>query len=133
MIASRNGCCGTRLLFWNHLLKSVAMIYPGAFNTTTGPLHWKLLARARAVDNQMYVALCSPARIETASYQAYGHSMVVDPKGTVLVEAETQGTIVYADLEPEQMQADRMSIPVTIQRRFDVYSEVSGNVSTKAT
>ena len=32
-----------------------AMIYPGAFNTTTGPLAWELLLRARAVDNQMYI------------------------------------------------------------------------------
>lgn len=49
----------------------VAMIYPGAFNTTTGPLHWELLARARAVDNQIFVAVCSPARSsDTDSYQA---------------------------------------------------------------
>lgn len=42
-----------------------AMIYPGAFNTTTGPLHWHLLARARAVDNQLYVIACSPPRTST--------------------------------------------------------------------
>lgn len=47
------------------------MIYPGAFNTTTGPLHWELLARARAVDNQIFVAVCSPARSsDPESYQA---------------------------------------------------------------
>jgi predicted amidohydrolase len=64
-VAARNGC--------------VAMIYPGAFNMTTGPLHWELLQRARAVDNQMYVAACSPARDLEASYHAWGHSTVVDP------------------------------------------------------
>lgn len=37
------------------------LLYPGAFNMTTGPLHWVLLARARAADNQVYVGLCSPA------------------------------------------------------------------------
>ncbi|RXK42609.1 hydrolase [Tremella mesenterica] len=56
MIAARKGC--------------VAMIYPSAFNTTTGPMHWTLLQRARAVDNQIYVAMCSPARHPEASYQA---------------------------------------------------------------
>jgi omega-amidase len=51
------------------------MLYPGAFNTTTGPLHWELLARARAVDNQIFVAVCSPARSsDPDSYQAVGPS-----------------------------------------------------------
>lgn len=44
------------------------LIYPGAFNTTTGPLHWELLARARAVDNQCYVAVVSPARNPESKY-----------------------------------------------------------------
>ena len=38
------------------------ILYPGAFNMTTGPLHWELLQRARAVDNQVFVMTCSPAR-----------------------------------------------------------------------
>jgi omega-amidase len=46
---------------------------------TTGPVHWELLARARAVDNQLYVLLCSPARDEAASYVAWGHSLAVGP------------------------------------------------------
>jgi len=46
------------------------VIYPGAFNMTTGPLHWELLQRGRAVDNQVYVSMCSPARDLTASYKA---------------------------------------------------------------
>ncbi|KAH9560578.1 hypothetical protein CY35_06G112700 [Sphagnum magellanicum] len=53
--------------------------YPGAFNMTTGPLHWELLQRARAVDNQIYVATCSPARDTSAGYIAWGHSTVVGP------------------------------------------------------
>ena len=44
------------------------LVYPGAFNMTTGPAHWELLARARALDNQLYVATPSPARDEEASY-----------------------------------------------------------------
>lgn len=43
------------------------LVVPAAFNLTTGPLHWSLLARARAVDNQCYVAMCSPARDQDAS------------------------------------------------------------------
>ncbi|GBM25775.1 Omega-amidase NIT2, partial [Araneus ventricosus] len=55
------------------------LVYPGAFNMTTGPAHWELLQRARAVDNQLYVATISPARDETASYHAWGHSTLVSP------------------------------------------------------
>ena len=55
------------------------LVYPGAFNMTTGPAHWELLARARAVDNQCYVATVSPARDVSASYVAWGHSLVVNP------------------------------------------------------
>ncbi len=43
------------------------LVIPAAFNMVTGPLHWTLLARARAVDNQCFVAMCSPARDMSAS------------------------------------------------------------------
>lgn len=57
------------------LHNATLLVYPGAFNTTTGPAHWELLLRARAVDNQCYAMACSPARDPTFSYQAWGHSM----------------------------------------------------------
>lgn len=102
-----------------------AMIYPGAFNTTTGPLHWKLLARARAVDNQMFVLTASPARDLTSTYHAYGHSMVVDPWGEVISEAHEGEEIIYAELDPEKLRSMRSSIPISTQRRFDVYKDIS--------
>ena len=55
------------------------LVFPSAFNMTTGPAHWELLTRARAADNQMYVAMVSPARDETASYVAWGYSSLADP------------------------------------------------------
>jgi predicted amidohydrolase len=50
------------------------LVYPAAFNMKTGPLHYELLGRSRANDNQMFTALISPARDVTASYVAWGHS-----------------------------------------------------------
>ncbi|KAJ7940915.1 carbon-nitrogen hydrolase [Mycena leptocephala] len=111
MISARQGC---------HVL-----IYPGAFNMTTGPLHWELLQRARAVDNQIFFAMCSPARDLTAGYHAWGHSMVVDPMAKTLVEAADAEDIVYADIDPAVMESARAGIPITVQRRFDVYPDVS--------
>ena len=102
-----------------------ALIYPGAFNLTTGPLHWKLLAQARAVDNQIYVAMCSPARDMDASYHAYGHSMVVDPMANVVSEAEAEETVVEVELDSNKLEETRKNIPLNTQRRWDVYPDVS--------
>ncbi|KAF9459579.1 carbon-nitrogen hydrolase [Collybia nuda] len=104
------------------------LIYPGAFNMTTGPLHWELLARARAVDNQVYVSTCSPARDLNAGYHAWGHSMVTDPLGKIVTEAAEGEEIVFADIDPKIFQDARAGIPVTTQRRFDVYPDVSKGV-----
>ncbi|OBZ75294.1 Mitochondrial protein import protein mas5 [Grifola frondosa] len=109
MINARRGC--------------QVLIYPSAFNTTTGPLHWELLQRARAVDNQVYFAMCSPARDMTQGYHAWGHSLVVDPMGKILAEAEHDQDIVYAHIDPQTFNDARAGIPVTTQRRFDVYPD----------
>ena len=106
-----------------------ALIYPGAFNTTTGPLHWRLQGQARAMDNQVYVALCSPARDMNATYHAWGHSLICDPMAEVMVEAEEKETIVYAELNGEKIEETRKGIPIYSQRRFDVYPDVSAGAS----
>ncbi|OAA57720.1 nitrilase family protein (Nit3) [Cordyceps fumosorosea ARSEF 2679] len=102
-----------------------ALVYPGAFNLTTGALHWELLARARAVDNQLYVAVCSPARDMAASYHAWGHSMVVSPMAKVLAEAQEDEAIISAELVSEEIEEARRNIPLRTQRRFDVYPDVA--------
>ena len=77
------------------------------------------------MDNQLYVALCSPARDMEATYHAYGHSMAVDPNAQVLVEAEEGEETVYADLKDTAIEETRKGIPLVTQRRFDVYPDVS--------
>ena len=101
------------------------LLYPGAFNLTTGALHWELQARARAMDNQVYVGLCSPARDMEAEYHAWGHSMVVDPNAEILGELDEKEGIVMAELMAERIEEVRKGIPLETQRRFDVYPDVS--------
>ncbi|ODN01449.1 Omega-amidase NIT2 [Orchesella cincta] len=101
------------------------LVYPGAFNMTTGPAHWKLLQQARALDNQVYVATISPARNEKAGYVAWGHSMVVNPWGAVVVEAEEEQKVVFADIDLAYMQQVRSQIPVSTQKRTDLYQLAS--------
>jgi omega-amidase len=101
------------------------LVYPGAFNMTTGPLHWSLQGRARAMDNQVYVALCSPARDMAASYHAWGHSFIANPNAEVLTEAAEKEETLYADLDNETIENTRKGIPIYTQRRFDLYPDVS--------
>lgn len=74
------------------------LIYPSIFSMTTGPLHWNLLYRCRAVDNQAFVAVVSPARVDNSMYVAWGHSMLIDPWGKVLCEATEKDADLYMDL-----------------------------------
>ncbi|KAK3593071.1 hypothetical protein CHS0354_007862 [Potamilus streckersoni] len=101
------------------------IVYPGAFNMTTGPAHWELLQRARALDNQLYVATVSPARDDSAGYVAWGHSTVVSPWGDVLATTDHQEAIVYADIDMKRVEEVREQIPVRRQKRKDLYEVVS--------
>lgn len=98
------------------------LIIPGAFNMTTGPAHWELLMRARAVDNQVFVAACSPARATTGDgYKAWGHSMVVDPWGTVLAATDENADVVVTEVDMGRRADVRRSVPTSRQRRDDIY------------
>ena len=98
------------------------LVFPGAFNMTTGPAHWELLQRGRALDNQLYVCTVSPARDTNASYHAWGHSSVVSPWGDVVATTSHEPDIVFADLDFEKVEEIRTNIPVSKQKRKDLYS-----------
>lgn len=103
-------------------LRGARMILaPAAFNMTTGPAHWELLLRQRAVDNQCFTVGVSPARNEHASYVAYGNSLVSDPWGTVLCRAEADPAILYAQLDFSRLEAVRRQLPILSARRTDLY------------
>ncbi|VVC37148.1 Hypothetical protein CINCED_3A024641 [Cinara cedri] len=100
------------------------LIYPSAFNMTTGPLHWSLLTRCRAVDNQVFVVVASPARVTNSNYIAWGHSMVVDPWGKILSEASEKDMNLYLDLDFNSRETIRQQIPTENQRRIDIYDTI---------
>ena len=97
------------------------LFYPGAFNMVTGPKHWTHAARSRAVDTQQFVALCSPARDPDFEYVAWGHSLVVDPWGEVVVEAGEAETIVAAEIDLAAVATTRAQLPITAGIRHDLY------------
>lgn len=105
------------------LMGAQMAVVPGAFNMTSGPAHWELLARGRAVDNQLQMALCSPARDMAAGYVAYGHSLIADCWGAVKAQLnEAPGLLVY-DIDLEQVSQVRQQLPLLQHLRPDVYGE----------
>lgn len=99
------------------------LIYPGAFNMTTGPIHWELLQRARALDNQVYVFAISPARNEQG-YIAWGHSQITNPWGKVTAQAGNEEEIIYDDIDLAQCDKIRQQIPIFNQRRTNIYDTI---------
>ena len=97
------------------------LVVPAAFNMTTGPAHWELLFRQRAVDEQLFTVGVSPARDEAASYVAWGHSIVCDPWGTVLHQCGAGEEVAVTELELEQVSAIRGQLPILSARRTDIY------------
>ncbi|XP_023338709.1 omega-amidase NIT2 [Eurytemora carolleeae] len=97
------------------------LVYPGAFNMTTGPAHWELLGRGRALDNQVYVATPSPARDTSSEYIAWGHSSIISPWGEVVSSTDEKESIVYADIDLDFLESVRGQIPISKQKRSDLY------------
>lgn len=97
------------------------IVVPAAFNMTSGPKWWELMFRTRAVDNQLFMAGCSPARDETASYVAWGHSMVTDPWGTILGQLDINEDILNVEVDFSETDKVRQQVPLTTARRTDLY------------
>ena len=100
------------------------ILLPGAFNKTTGPLHWETLIKARAIDNQCYVVATSPSQIENPYYVAWGHSMIVNPWGKIIAKAHENEEILYANITQSSLNSVRNQIPVLTNRRNDIYDTI---------
>lgn len=97
------------------------IIIPAAFNMTTGPAHWDILFRTRAMDNQVFMVGASPARDINGGYVAYGNSVVVEPWGNIIKRAGEEEGIIYADLDGSRIIKVRNELPLLKHRRTDVY------------
>ena len=93
-------------------LGAEAILVPASFNMTTGPAHWDILGRARAVDNQCYMAMVATSPDPTSSYQSYGHSMLVDPWGEICAIAEREETMLLWTLDFMKVKSVRERLPL---------------------
>ncbi len=100
-------------LFLQMRKMGVRMVFvPAAFNMTTGPAHWETLFRSRALDQQIFLLGCSPARDAKASYVAYGHSILTDPWGRVVRELDEKEGLLSARIDFRELEAVRQQIPL---------------------
>jgi deaminated glutathione amidase len=93
---------------------------PSAFLVKTGQAHWSVLMRARAIESQCYVIASAQAGIhksENGQRETYGHSVVIDPWGSVIAELQNSPEIQVVELQKSRIQAVRSQIPMKDHRR----------------
>lgn len=98
------------------------LVYPGAFNLTTGPAHWELLFKSRALDNQLFCVGVAPALNKEASYSSFGHSIITNPWGEIISEANYDEELLIAEINLDEIEKIREEIPLLKNRRKDLYS-----------
>jgi nitrilase len=92
---------------------------PSAFTVPTGRMHWEILLRARAVENQAYVVAPAQGGLHPGGRRTYGHTLVVDPWGEVLaVRPEGEG-VVLAEIDTDRIREVRRSLPALVNRRLN--------------
>jgi predicted amidohydrolase len=100
---------------------ALILFYPGAFNMTTGPAHWELLFRTRALDNQVFCAGVAPALNENASYHSYGHSIVTNPWGEVITQGCEKEELIITEIDLNEIKKIREELPLLKNKRKDLY------------
>jgi predicted amidohydrolase len=94
---------------------------PAHFTTPTGKDHWHVLLRARAIENQYYVAAAGQVGETVRGKPAYGRSLIVDPWGIVLAQAPDEETVITAEIDRARMRHIRATLPSLANRQPDAY------------
>jgi deaminated glutathione amidase len=87
------------------------LLVPAAFTAHTGRAHWHLLLRARAIENQCWVVAPAQVGIHNAKRETYGHSLIVDPWGTVVAELPSGTGVIVSDLSGAAIATRRTQMP----------------------
>jgi len=91
---------------------------PSAFTVPTGEAHWHTLLRARAIESAAFIIAAAQCGVHEDGRQTYGHSLVVDPWGTILLDMGSSPGLACVDLDIDMIQRVRKQIPVHANRRI---------------
>jgi deaminated glutathione amidase len=94
---------------------------PAHFTLYTGKDHWHVLLRARAIENQLFVAAAAQVGETIPGKLSYGRSLVADPWGTVLAQAPDEETVIFAELDRERLREIRRNLPSLANRQAAAY------------
>ena len=97
------------------------IIVPAAFNMTTGPAHWELMFRQRAIDNQVYTIGVAPARNLESTYISYANSIVVSPWGDIVFRMGELPATEIVEIDLDLVDKVREELPLMKHRRTDLY------------
>lgn len=95
---------------------------PSAFTLETGRDHWEVLVRARAIENGCFVVAPGQCGPRPPDRVTFGHSLIVDPWGTILAQAPDGPGVIVADLDLDRVGDVRRRLPALANRRPDLYS-----------
>ncbi|HEX6702108.1 MAG TPA: nitrilase-related carbon-nitrogen hydrolase, partial [Gaiellaceae bacterium] len=91
------------------------------FTLFTGRDHWHVLLRARAIENQLFVAAAAQVGETLPGKPSYGRSLIADPWGVVLAQAPDEETVISAELDRERLREIRRNLPSLANRQADAY------------
>ena len=91
---------------------------PSAFTAFTGQAHWESLLRARAIENQVYVIAADQFGKSANSFECHGHSMIVDPWGTILAELPAGPGVITAEIDLAYLAKVRAELPALTHRKL---------------
>jgi deaminated glutathione amidase len=94
---------------------------PAHFTLHTGKDHWEVLLRARAIENQVFVAAAAQVGETMPGRWSYGRSLIADPWGLVLALAADEETVISADLDWARLEDVRAKLPSLAHRQPDAY------------
>jgi len=92
------------------------ILVPSAFTATTGRAHWEVLLRARAIENLAYVLAPAQGGRHQNGRSTYGHTMLIDPWGSIVAERSDGEGVVFGDIDPQLIADSRASLPALEHR-----------------
>lgn len=90
---------------------------PSAFTRVTGEAHWHVLLRARTIETGSFVIAAAQGGRHASGRETYGHSLVVDPWGGIMAEADAQPGVILADVDADRASEARARIPTLRHQR----------------
>ncbi len=96
---------------------ATVLLVPAAFTVPTGRAHWETLLRARAIESAAFVIAPAQTGLHEDGRETYGHSLVVDPWGEIVLDMGEEPGLGFADIDLDRVEDVRARIPVLAHRR----------------